>query len=288
MATLSQNIITIKAKEACVLPVEVYMSNGKAYTPPDNCKIIFTVKESVNNRNYVIQKEVADGAVSLDVGDTNISPGYYTYDLELVAVNGYTDTIVPPTFFIVIEGENLSRNIDITRYLPAVTNKCNAIIAVCRSENSELSTLWDSMVEVLYNQFISTAIEEGLTPWEKIFGVIPEAAEKWADRRFRILLLLRGSRPFTDRKLEEMLTSICGADGYVIERDYKNYALTVKVNLGIKKQLEQTRAMLETVVPMNIGLTVTLNYNRHRDLKAKFTHGDMKKYSHHSLREDPL
>lgn len=288
MATIAQNIITIKNKEACVLPVEIYMSNGKAYTPPDDCQIIFTVKESVDSRNYVIQKTVSDGAVTLDVGDTNIAPGYYTYDLELVAVNGYTDTIVPPTFFIVVEGENLSRDIDITRYLPAVTDKCNAIIAVCRSENSELSTLWDSMVEVLYNQFISTATEHGLSPWENIFGVIPDTTETWADRRFRILLLLRGSRPFTDRKLEEMLTSICGSGGYVIDRDYTNYALTVKVNLGVKAQLEQTKNMLETVVPMNIGLTVTLNYNRHKDLKAKFTHGDMKAYSHKSLREDPL
>ena len=288
MATIIGNVITINNKEACTLPVEIYSSNGKTYVPAASDKIVFTVKESTTSQKAIISKEVINNSVTLGIDDVNISPGYYMYDIELVGIDGYTDTLVQPTFFIVVQGESLTRNIDITRYLPAVTDQCNAIIALCKSENTELLNIWNNLVNILNNQFIATATDPGLENWETIFDVSPDKSDTWADRRFRILMLLRGTRPFTDEKLEEMLDSICGTGGYVIERDYSNYAITIKVNLGVKKQLEQARTMLETVIPMNLGLTVTLNCNRHKDLKAKFTHGDMRAYAHKSLREDVL
>ncbi len=288
MATILQNIITIQQKEVCTIPIDLYSSNGNSYTPAASDSIVFTVKESTASKKAIISKSITDQTLTLTASDTNIAPGYYVYDIQLVGIDGYTDTIVTPTFFVVTEGGDLSRNIDITKFLPAVTDKCTDIIALCKSENVELSTLWNNLVNIFYNQFITSMTDPGLERWEKIFGVSPAADDKWDDRRFRILSLIHGTRPFTDEKMEELLDSICGSGGYLIERDYAHYALTIKLNLGIKKQLAQAKTMLETIVPMNLGLTVTLNYNRHKDLKAKFTHGAMKAYSHKSLREDPL
>ena len=288
MATIIQNVITLAQKEAVTLPVEIRSSDGKVYIPMDSDTVIFTVKESTASKKAIISKAVTDGMVTLTTADTNIAAGYYVYDIELVGIDGYTDTIVEPTFFVVTESSILTRSIDITRYLPAVTDKCLDIIELCKSDNVELTELWNNLCNVLYNQFIVSMTDPGLERWETIFGVEPDVSDTWADRRFRILTLLRGTRPFTDEKMEELLDSICGTGGYIIERNYDKYALTIKLNLGVKKQLAQAKATLETIVPMNLGLTVTLNYNRHKDLKRKFTHGEMRAYSHKSLREDPL
>lgn len=288
MAALIQNVITLAQKEACTLPVEIYSSNGKTYTPAASDTIVFTVKESTASKKAIISKPVTAGTVTLTAADTNIASGYYVYDIELEGIDGYTDTIVEPTFFIVTESSRLVRNIDITRYLPAVTDKCLDIIELCKSDNDELAKLWNNLCNIFYNQFIVDMTDLGLERWETIFGVKPDVSDTWGERRFRILTLLRGTRPFTDEKMEELLDSICGTGGYVIERNYDKYALTIKLNLGVKKQLAQAKTMLETIVPMNLGLTVSLNYNRHKDLKHKFTHKDMHAYSHKSLREDPL
>lgn len=288
MATIIQNVITLAQKEACVLPVEIYSSNGKAYTPAASDTVVFTVKESTVSKKFIISKPVVDGTITLTTTDTNIAVGYYVYDIELVGIDGYTDTIVEPTFFVVTESSSLMRNIDITRYLPAVTDQCIDIIELCQSENVKLTEIWNNLCNIFYNQFVVSMTDPGLERWETVFGVEPDVSDTWADRRFRILTLLRGTRPFTDEKMKELLDSICGTGGYIIERNYDKYELTIKLNLGVKKQLAQAKAMLETIVPMNLGLTVTLNYNRHKDLKRKFTHKEMHAYSHKSLREDPL
>lgn len=288
MATLSGNTIIVKQKEDCFVPVVIRDSSNKIYTPSKTDTLVLTVKESSDRPNAIIQKQVVDGQVYFSALDTNISAGFYVYDIQLTTVDGFTSTLVTPTSFVVNAQDSLSREIDITKYLPPVTRESKDIQALCEAENIEFETLWDSLVNILYNNFISLATEYGLEQWEKIFGITPAATDKWEDRRFRVQTYLKGQRPYTDEKLEALLDDLCGPGGYVLERDYSNYKLTCKLNLGVKSQLENAADMLERIVPMNIGLTVTLNYNRHMDIKAKFTHEQMKALTHKSLREDVL
>lgn len=288
MATLSGNTILVKQKEECTVPVVITDSSGKIYKPAATDTLVLTVKESSSRPNAIIQKQVVDGKIHFTALDTNISAGFYVYDIQLTTADGFTDTLVTPTSFVVNSQDSLSRQIDITKYLPPVTRDSKDVQALCEAENIEFETLWDSLVNILYNQFVSLATEYGLEQWEKIFDITPAATDKWEDRRFRVQTYLKGQRPYTDEKLESLLDDLCGPGGYVLERDYKHYKLTCKLNLGVKSQRDNAAAMLERIVPMNIGLTVTLNYNRHMDLKAKFTHEQMKALTHKSLREDVL
>lgn len=288
MATLSGNTIIIQQKEETTVPVVIKDSSGKIYTPKESDTLVLTVKESSSRPNAIIQKPVVDGQVHFTALDTNISAGYYVYDIQMTGKDGFTSTIVTPTSFVVNEKGSLSRKIDIRNYLPPVTRDSKDVQALCVTENVEFENLWDSLVNILYNQYIALATEYGLSQWEKIFGITPAATDKWVDRRFRVQTYLKGQRPYTDEKLEALLDDLCGPGGYILERDYAHYKLTCKLNLGVKSQLDNAAAMLERIVPMNIGLTVTLNYNRHMDLKQKFTHGDMRAFTHKSLREDVL
>ena len=183
---------------------------------------------------------------------------------------------------------NLERDIDITKFLPSVTDQSRDIVAALQAENVELTALWNAYISIFENQFIDYAGEYGLSQWESMLDIIPKSTDAVEDRRFRILTYLKGNRPYTDEKLEELLDQLCGANGYLIERDYDKYSFTFKLNLGVKSQLDSAADMLERIIPKNLLLTVTLNYNRHKDLKQKFTHGGMKPYTHKSLREDVL
>ena len=60
MATIIQNVITLAQKEAVTLPVEIYSSSGKAYTPAASDTIVFTVKESTASKKAIISKAVTD------------------------------------------------------------------------------------------------------------------------------------------------------------------------------------------------------------------------------------
>ncbi len=182
---------------------------------------------------------------------------------------------------------DLRRHINITKYLPAVTDKSTDMQAIMASENVVLQELWDTLCDIFQNQFIVTMTDYGLKQWEAIFGLVPKAADTLDDRRLAIYAKLRGQRPYTDKKLEEILDKMCGTGGYLINRDYANYKLIVKINLGVKSQRDAVAEMLEEMVPKNLLLTITLNYNRHIDLQ-RFTHGTMKQWTHKSLREDVL
>ena len=288
MATITSNIISISQGEALTFPIILKDTSGKVYTPAASDVIRFTVKESTGTSRVMLQKAVEDGKVSLTAEETNIPVGNYLYDVELTGIDGYVATVITPTLFIVSDKNELNRIIDLVKLLPPVTKDIKDVIALCESENTELQVLWSYLVELFNNQFIASMTEYGLTQWEKMFDVLPNATDTWADRRYRIQSLLKGTRPFTDEKLEELLTTLCGADGYVIQRDYEHYKITILVNLGVKSQLEEVKRLLDTIIPMNLGLTVDLNYNRHQDLKKLFTHGAMKPYTHKSLREDVL
>lgn len=183
---------------------------------------------------------------------------------------------------------NLERDIDITKFLPSVTDQSRDIVAALQAENIELAALWSAYISIFENQFIAYAGEYGLSQWESMLDIIPKSNDTLEDRRFRILTYLKGNRPYTDEKLEELLDDLCGSVGYVIERDYNAFTFTFKLNLGVKSQMDSAADMLERIIPKNLLLTVTLNYNRHCDLRQKFTHGEMKAYTHKSLREDVL
>lgn len=288
MATVASNIITIRQKEAMTLPINITDSAGKTYIPAASDSVVFTVKESLDITNIIIQKPVTDGQVTLTANDTSIATGFYMYDVQLTASDGFVSTLIKPTQFVVTDKISMQRDIDITKFLPPVTKDIRDVQKLCEAENIEFRLMWNYLLEMFNNQFIATMTEYGLEQWEKIFDVIPLSTDVWDDRRARIQSLIKGTRPYTDEKLEELLDLICGKGGYAIDRDYANYKITIKVNLGVKSKLLEGQQLLETIIPMNLGLTVTLNYNRHKDLKKLFTHGEMKSYKHKSLREDVL
>ena len=71
--------------------------------------VYFTVKKSIKDKEYTLQKVVTEfnkntAKFKLSKEDTNIRAGNYIYDIQVSLQDGRVDTIVLPSKFEVIEG----------------------------------------------------------------------------------------------------------------------------------------------------------------------------------------
>ena len=94
-----------------------------------------------------------------------------------------------------------------------------------------------------------------------------------------------GNIPFTKRRLIELLETLCGSDGYVLEINNSQFSLNVKVELKQKKNVQAVEEMLEIVVPINMVFNVELRYNQHITV-GKYTHGFLRNKKYVQVRED--
>lgn len=83
---------------------------GKLFVPGPDDRLTFTVKRELSDEAPVVVKTLDNGIVRreqecillLMPEDTARLPfGTYRYDVELVLASGYTDTVIPPSPFIV-------------------------------------------------------------------------------------------------------------------------------------------------------------------------------------------
>lgn len=183
--------------------------------------------------------------------------------------------------------DNYKRIIDLSEFAVPVSGNVAEMQEIYRVESIEMQALWNTMVEIFREQFIMTAESHGLSQWEEILDIIPEADDTIDDRRFNILLALAGQRPYTEIKLCELLDGICGKGNYQIIEDYKNYNVHFKVALGVKRQRNAVNKLLRDLIPMNLIYDVELLYNRHIDL-SRYTHKELAQFTHFALNQEVL
>lgn len=140
---------------------------------------------------------------------------------------------------------------------------------------------------VLDNSFISLLDDYGCTRWEKMLKLHRLTDDTLEDRRLRILTKFLNQLPYTERRLYEMLESICGKGNFTLDVDIVEERVTVRLDLGVKSQFVSVYNLLEGVVPLNLLLTVELIYNTYNMLKP-FTYDYLKKYTYQGLREEKL
>lgn len=97
----SNNCIFLTRGDSATLNINVCNADGTAYTPTGTVKLYFSVKKSVNNTEYVLQKSITDLSESISIAPsdtTALDCGKYTYDVELHD-GEKVYTIIPPTPF---------------------------------------------------------------------------------------------------------------------------------------------------------------------------------------------
>lgn len=172
-------------------------------------------------------------------------------------------------------------------YLPEELKKYREFIAIGDTVDKQFDKLETDKRRVLLNGFIMTLDDYGCTRWEKMLHLVRRDSDDLEDRRKRILIKFLNQLPYTEKRLREMLDSICGAGEYTLKVDIVEECVRVRIALSRKNQIHEVNKMLEDVVPLNLWLDVDLLYNQH-DYLANYAHRHLRKYTHKQLKEEQL
>jgi hypothetical protein len=153
------------------------------------------------------------------------------------------------------------RNVDLVAYLPPFIAEYKEIFAALTAENSEFQMMWEAVDQVLKNQFIQSSDEYGISRREKMLGIVPLANETLEDRKFRLLTKYSENIPYTKQHLKNLLSTLCGPDGYQLIITESTYTVMVKVSIIAKKQINIILEHLERVLPCNMTFSVDILYN---------------------------
>lgn len=170
--------------------------------------------------------------------------------------------------------------------LPAHLQAFREFDLITGAEQTETDQTWGSIETVRKDQFVVDATESGAQRYEKIFAIVPKGTDTLEERKFRILAKMNKQLPYTFKMLEHQLLSLCGEDGYELYMS-EDYILVVKVGLVAKANFDTVKELLESIVPQNLVIDVSLKYNTHAVVGA-FTHGQLTKFTHNHIRNEVI
>lgn len=171
-------------------------------------------------------------------------------------------------------------------YLPPFVQRFKEMAAIMDTEQPEFELAWQNAENTLADQFVDTATINGIKRWEKIYDIIPKANDTLEERRFVILSKMNERPPYTLAALDNVLTALCGDDGYSLYMNYEKYELMVKLALDNEKNLETVVDLLNRILPANIVRNVSV-YNTYAVLE-NYTHEELSRFTHDELRKDVL
>ena len=170
-------------------------------------------------------------------------------------------------------------------YLPPFLQEYRELIAITQTEQVEIDNLRDSAENTLNDQFILAATESGVIRWETMLDISPKGTDTIDERKFRILAKMNQELPYTLRKLEHMLTNLCGVGGFNIEVNAAEYHVEVKLAVGNHNNYSEVESILNKMIPANMTRHVELMYNPYKTF-SPFTHAQLVTYTHERLRNE--
>lgn len=170
-------------------------------------------------------------------------------------------------------------------YLPLFMQEYFEMQKIMETEQVEIDRLWLEAENALADQFILEATENGVKRWESTLGISPKGTDTLDERKFRILTKLNQELPYTLRKLMQVLTNLCGADGYSVEVNAAEYHIEVKLAVSNASNYLEVEKVLNKMIPANMTQYIRIMYNQNTVL-AQFTHAELSAYTHEQLRSE--
>lgn len=122
--------------------------------------------------------------------------------------------------------------------------------------------------------------------WEEFIGIEPDKNYSLDDRITKILYTINAKYCCSINFLKEQAKFFTNGEIEVHE-DPPNYSFEIEfVGIGIPKNMDNFRNMIEISKPAHLIYSIRYNYRTHGSIK-KMTHGEMKAYTHKGLRADP-
>ena len=153
----------------------------------------------------------------------------------------------------------MSREINLVSYLPEFMQQYKEPVATLDAENPEFVLLWKNAEKILYNRFISTADEYGISRFESLLGIYPARTDSIEVRRQRVLLRWYNKLPYTIRVFLLRLGQICGDSVFTVKRKFdKEYEIDITTHLEKSGLVDEVNKLIEEMIPCNM-LIVSIN-----------------------------
>ena len=172
-------------------------------------------------------------------------------------------------------------------YLPQYMQEYLEMQNVMGAEQPEFDLLWGACENALSDQFILDATEYGVMRWEDMLNITPKDTESLDERKFRILARMNQELPYTMTKLKEVLTNLCGADGFNIDLQPNLYHIEIKLAIGRHSNYQEVVNLLTKMIPANMTQYVKLMYNKN-EMVNLYRHMDLSAYTHNQVRNEVL
>lgn len=158
---------------------------------------------------------------------------------------------------------------------------------LAKAEQDQAEKLWKICESIWDNNFIDTLDSRGCDHWETMLHIKPKDSYTLAERRNNIKRRVVEQRPFTVKKLRQMLEAICGVGKYELSIEPDKYKITCKIELTSKNMLSDVKELLVRMVPANMIIDINLKYNTYKMLN-QFTHKQLNEFTQSQLREEVM
>lgn len=151
------------------------------------------------------------------------------------------------------------REVDLVSYLPHFVARYQETSTTLIAENPEFQAVWKAADRVLYNEFLATADEYGISRFEKLLGILPLSGDTLEARRLRVQSKWFLALPYTWRMLLQKLTILCHGEFEVSVPTLGGYEIAIKIVLGphTRTLLFDVLQLLEGFLPANLYYEVT-------------------------------
>lgn len=140
------------------------------------------------------------------------------------------------------------RDVDLTLYLPEFMKEYEEPKAVMSAENPEFTAVWTAADKVFNNHFVLTADEDGISRYEEMIGILPDAGDSLEYRRQKVLAAWNNKLPYSYRVMVEALELAAGDAG--VDVDVTDYLITVYLyDIGA---MSSVRFWLDNCAPLNM------------------------------------
>lgn len=141
-------------------------------------------------------------------------------------------------------------------YLPPFMQGCKELVAALKAEEPEFQIVWKAVDRTLYNHFISTADEYGISRYEKMLDIYPSTEDTIESRRLRVQSRWFTNLPYTWRMFLKKLIALCGENDFTVTKQFDYYRIDLEVQLELFGQVEELQHIIETMLPCNMVMDV--------------------------------
>lgn len=151
--------------------------------------------------------------------------------------------------------DDLRRDVQVQRYYPNVLAPAKEFKALADLENAEFSAAWAALWKWFLNTYVYEIDIDGAKRWETMLRIIPPQGASLKERRKAILTKINTLRPYTIRRLQEILDSRFGS-GMAKAETTKAYELIVTIDNKVILKVNEIRTLLRSIIPANLIIKV--------------------------------